>query len=150
MKNILTAIILLAAKTLYSQNDEVNIDSFMKNVILNKSFKVEGIDKYVTINKEVLNSKKNELYQILNMNIDDIRKSLDDCGSEYKIVQHYKLEKKQLSEYRLEYNDYDKVYYVLCNQKIVTSIVIKDDKIVSFFTTLKKFENQNYKPWLLN
>lgn len=152
-KNMLVITVLFLMGQLLScqTNDDLKIiDQFITKVILDESFNIENISDYLSIGEDTSKYKVKDLYLVLQTNIDAIRQSLNSCESDYKIDSHYSVDRLLLDNYKLDYPDYEDVYYLFCDNKVVMPIIIKEGKIISFFTSLKKAESQHYKPWLLN
>lgn len=148
---IITLSILLFCKCSHSQDSNIQIiDSFVKNVVLSESFNFENVSKYVNLNETSLGVNRDDASKILEMNLDDIKLNIFACKNFYQITKHSNVDTELSRNYNLSYVNYDEVYYLLCDDKIITPIIVQHGKIVSFFIRLKKAKSQQAIPWLLN
>lgn len=152
MKNPILLVILTFTLCHAQEDNTKIITQFLEQVILNKSYKIENINEFVDINKEVLNQKKEGIYNLLQIQIDDIRQKLQDNSSNYEVITHYDVKySKYIKEYNLTYDDYDNVYYLINidNKEIITFFILYKGKIRAFFFGITKKQGQR-NPWLLN
>lgn len=130
------------------RNDESFVNKFITDAVLNPAFKIESVSDYVLFTNDT--SSEESSLQFLKLNMDEIRKSLEACNNNYQIIQHNRITPDVLGKYVLDYSDHRSIYYIVCDSKVLTHVILKNGKVISFFTKLKKADSQQYKPWILN
>ena len=85
---------------------------------------------------------------IVENNIKFIKKDLQKWNFKYQLLTDKEL-KKQNINFRFK-TDYKKVYHLVLDNKVITTFVIDNGKIISFFSNIVKKRNQIRTPFLLN
>ncbi|WP_147376136.1 hypothetical protein [Ichthyenterobacterium magnum] len=151
MKKIFIIFFCIAIFSCQSQDkNKETIIKFINNIVLNSNYDSSDLEYYLDIDKETLEdkNKKDFFISLMDDNIIDIKQKIDKNELNYIILSNKEAIEKGITS-NLIYNDYSKVYYVIVENKIITPIIIKNDKIVSFFYGLTKKENES-RPMLLN
>ncbi len=152
MKYLLTIIsIVISSNMTFSQNTN-DLDlavEFITIISSNEPTKFDDISNYLSINEKAFETNDGQMYKVVEMNIVSLNKKLKSCNGGYVIKQHFSTNENILDKYLFDYSNLNNVYHVECNGDVITSIIIEEDKIVSFFTYLRKTENQKVVPWIL-
>lgn len=150
LKSILFVIIIGTQLSCAQSKNEDLIKDFLNEIVLNGN--VNQVDSYLLIKDEF---KSNENYDLFIKALLDLLKSeLDNNSCEnYEIVafkEAIKLKLSNLERYLEEYQKYNNTFFMVCDSKIVIPFIIKENKIVSFSTTLSKSEKRDYYPMFLD
>ena len=130
------------------KNDIDLVSDFVNEIASQNPDNLENILSYTSIGEKSTSSAK-DINDILKMNITSLYDRINGCDSERKIIPHSLLDEQLRETYKFQYDDLGNVYHVLCQDRIITSIIINEGKIVSFFTNLRKTDNQPVVPWIL-
>ena len=123
-----------------SKKKEV-INKFVEEVILNESYDLSKINKFININTDSLISDSNT-YKQLKFNIDLIRYDIINNNNKFKIVT-YKKFKNTFREYNIVYKNTNEIFCILSNDELITPFIIdENDKIISFYSGLIKNNNR--------
>jgi hypothetical protein len=128
------------------KTDTELIDDFVKEIILNKNSTPTEFEKYFNYSsiKEV--KKKSVLILFIKENIKFLRKELGD--KKYLIVSNNEFVKKNINFiYNLQ--DSQKVYHLVLNDNAVTTFILKDKKIISFFYNIVKGNTNRRTPFII-
>lgn len=150
MNTIRTLIILLATVNYSCSQRDINkdyADQFVK--VVRQEGTTNEFYNFLKIDSTISEDKGNNLNQIIELNVVDLRNNLVNCPNDYQITSHSDIENNLLVQYELEYENLDSVYYVVCKDKILTHIIVRNNKVVSFFSKLKKTKEQKFIPWIL-
>lgn len=144
---ILILFSLLGCKS--NQNDEVKmIDSFITEIILNYNYTSNDLLKFIKLNNFSDGDKKEIIFMIIDENIKFLREKLQNENMSYEILTHEEV-KKQKIDFNFQFEDYSKVYHLIKNNKIITSFIFDNDKIISFSYNVIKNKKQPKTPLLL-
>lgn len=128
----------------FSQNDKKEvINKFIEEVILNESYDLSKISKFININTDSLISDSNT-YKQLKFHIDLFRHEISD--NKFKIITH-KESKNIFKEYHKEHNivykNSNEIFWLVSKGKLITFIIISENnKIISFYPGLIKFKSK--------
>lgn len=126
------------------------IDSFIKEIIIQENMNTEDWNKYIDFADGLSEKCRTGLNEIIKMQIKEIKIVITNSNNEYLIVNYYDLEKYNLTrELRYDEGDNSNIYFLICENEIVTPIIIKEGKIYSFFWGLNK-TGKNSHAWPLN
>ena len=81
-------------------------------------------------------------------NIEVLNDAIIKANSAYTILSHIEAKEKNIDP-NFEFNDYSSVYHLVVDKKVITSFVMKDDKIVSFSYHMIKNKDRPRTPMLL-
>lgn len=100
---------------------------------------IEGLLELVIISDSLLTVNNGEIIGVIEFYAflfsDQFRER---CDKAYKIYYHKEVKPELLSEYELEYTDFENVYYVVCDDEIFTHVILNQGKVISFFPHLRK------------
>ncbi len=136
------------------QADQKIIDSFL-NKICTSTDSTGKLLEYLDLHNSYLREKKSEVLflELFHLYCNEIKVVMGN-NPRYKIISHKDNEECTLiKEYNLKTNDYTGVYYIVSNDKIISLIIIKNQKIISFCCSLDLIWMDNKKikwPWLIN
>lgn len=136
--------------------DKANIDLFIKNYfIAENQIDLGNVPVYLNINTEQYNKldpdKKKIFLDYLQMLVKLERDEMQKCLNDYQVVLHSKTGRKLLEDYRLQYPDLSKVYYVVCGGKIFTHFILDDKhRIISFTPNVFTTHGGRVEPFMLN
>jgi hypothetical protein len=151
MKNgVLVGIVIL---TLISCQKEMNdyqlIESFIHEIILTDDFKFSKTKRYIDFDNDYMKDEEETKELILEF-IEQIKQELKANNSVYQIVTHQKAKEMEI-ELKFRCDIDAPVYHLLSNEKLITSIVIENGKIASFFYMIFiKSQSELKIPWFLN
>jgi len=154
-KNIkyLAIVIVLTFSCKPNQNsDKEFINSFVQNIILEDNYDFNSLHEYISFDENVKNDKKKKetLYELVSVYGSEIKDRLTKCNKNFELLSYDETSDRSLKT-KLEYNNYEKVYNLICDEKILTSIILDNNKIISFFPAFAKKQNNTGKhPYLLN
>lgn len=105
---------------------------------------------YLEIKQDIFadTEKKKSMIGLIQQHIVALKMKLYE-NEDFQLVQKSGLVDLGL-DFNFAYTDYSKVYHLVSNNEVLTTFVLGDSKIVSFFYTFRKKENQPLRPWLLN
>jgi len=127
-------------------SDEKIIDTFINEVIIKKNLDYDNWSNYINFPDNQSKEGKKIIIDLIKQNI--IRTNLVLENNEYTIIKYSDLEKNNLSS-NLKYNDYDKLYFLISDNKIINPFIIENNKIIAFFNGLTKQRRNSY-PLILN
>ncbi len=144
MKGLLAILSFMLITSCHSQKtDRELVTEFVNKVLMEDNFDIKKIKRFINVKEH-----DEKFYQLLELNIKEIHTKLRDKSMNFSIEKHN--DDLIIKEYNLIHDNYDKVYYIICDNTVVTPIVLDegDQKIIAFFTALTKKRGKNY-PWLL-
>ena len=145
---ILFCLINLSCVNQSSHTHSKNIKDFVNNIILSNTSNTNDIFEYIEASEEL--RSKEGFEELLENYVTFLRESLVSQKREYQVTRHLGNEDQEgIVKYNLQYNDLENVYYIISEEKIVTHIIMDNDKIISFFCSISKRGNQNF-PVMLN
>lgn len=124
------------------------IKSFVDNILIKKNKNTNDWNDYIAFDKNLSLDKKETLVEIVNQQISNLNSILIENNNEYSIISHYELDDHSLTT-NLKYEDFSKVYFIICSNKILTPVIVENDRIISFFYGITKHKRNSY-PWILN
>lgn len=81
----------------------------------------------------------------------EMKKETMKNNGNYKIISHMdESENNMIKKYNLETDDYSGVFYLITGDKIATSIIIKNRKIISYCPLLNLGRADLSVPWFIN
>lgn len=134
----------------YSQEekDTILIKKFIENVILVKNENPKIWNEYLHLNNSLEKEEDEVQNKIIKQHIYSISDSIIKADNIYDVIPY-----NEISSYSIEsdivYHNYSKVYLLVINKKVITPIIIEDDKIISFFYALRKHKDKS-SPVLLS
>ena len=151
MKEIITFLLLLSAGTGISQStdDSKLVTDFFEIIVKKDSTDVGALLPYLDYSGIKLERSQDVMIQMITFYAFVVNGWIKDHHGEYKIYPHHSVANKFTERYSLQYNDLENVYYVVSEDKIVTPIIVKNGKIISFFTGLIQ-GTKKVHPVLLN
>lgn len=142
---ILTLITTICSCSQNKKNDVKLLDSFLRNIVLNKNYSDSGLLKYFSVEES-----NTEIINLLKFQVEFLKNALKDNQNDYKIISHAELSKYKLSS-NLEYKNYNEVFYLLSNKEIIAPLIIEGDKLISISFGIYKTESQKNKhPMIIN
>lgn len=149
MKLLYTLILFSFLGCKSNTNSEVKmINSFITEVILNNNYTSNDLLKFIKFNNFLGGDKKEFIFTIIDENVKFLRDKIQSENMNYKILSDEDV-KKQKIESNFQFEDYTKVYHLITNNKIITSFVFDNDKILSFSYNIIKNKNLPKTPLLL-
>ncbi|MFN5557586.1 MAG: hypothetical protein ACK48F_15320 [Chryseotalea sp.] len=133
------------------QKKDVNkilAEKFISTLIQDQ--KINEIQSFLKIDSLTSEKMEFNLKRVIEINVAFLRSNLKICSTNYEIIKHSEIKNEFLKEYMLEYEYPENVYYVTCKNKILTHIIVRNNKVVSFFSKLMKTEEQKFIPWILD
>lgn len=151
-KTMRTSIKILVCILLFNcgqtESQESLIDKFIQEVILEKKLDHKIWSKYLDFSEEQSEKGKKIVHELINKQIQRISSNIKKNDNEYSIIHYSDLKKNNLSS-NLKYKDFGKVYFLIIDKKIITPIIVENEKIIAFFNGITKQKRNSY-PWLLN
>lgn len=149
MFDYIKILVIVIISIIGQNNNEILINDFVEKFLLNENYDVNKIENWVNIKPETLTRIKNEKNEYFQYVMDNIQNEVSE-GDGYTIVNHTLMAKDSRSKnLNLNYDKMENVYYLLSGEKIVTTIIIRNNKIISFYYAISKKEDRNY-PAILN
>lgn len=149
----------LYSAIVYGQHDRVDftiIEKFINShFIEQQSIDVINPPSYLHIDRDDYNKlsaeKKqivaNYLVMLLELEHDELKK----YSFEYSAVAHNNIDVDLLKDYRLIHEDKSQVYYMVCDNKIVTHFILDgNDKIISFAPNVFSSHGGRIEPFMLD
>lgn len=152
MKNLfLFCFVLLTIET-YAQNrqgEEQFVNTFVKEWLASNGSKECAI-KFLDIDNRYLNDneQKDLLFSWFSLFGKNINEEINRNKGIYQVIPH-SCDNSIIEKFNLKIADYSGVYYLVSRDKILTSIVVKNNKIISFCPMLNQGTKTN-KAWLIN
>ena len=108
--------------------------------------------KYLEIHASYLqdSEKKRFFFEWFSLFSKTIHEEIIKNNGKYQIIPHQNnQENKIIKEFNLITDDYAEVFYLVANNKVVTSIILKDGKIISYCPMLNQGSKIN-RAWFIN
>ncbi|MBO0322515.1 hypothetical protein J0X14_09410 [Muricauda sp. CAU 1633] len=135
-----------------TKHDKSIINSFIQEMVLNEDacLNYSEFSSYLEINQDIVidAEKKKNMIGLIQQHIVGLKMTLYE-NEDFQLVRNSDLEDLEL-KLNFAHTDYAKVYHLVSNNEILTTFVMGDSKIISFFYTFRKKESQPLRPWLLN
>ena len=129
-------------------NQKKLINSFVRDVILNNSYTSDEVLKFINLDSTSAENKKELVLLIIDENVKFLREKIQSEDSNYLILSDKEAKKKEIDP-NFQFDDYSKVYHLIIKRKVITSFVIKDNKIISFSYNIIKNKKSPRTPLLL-
>ena len=127
-----TFLIIAMSNNSFQTNPEEIISGFVTELKENQISNMDLLNKYYFFRKSITQTdKKGIIFPILNSQLDLLRQKLNEDCSKLEIIKHddqYDIVKL----YKLKYSNFNKVYYITCNDSIATPVLVYRNKILSF------------------
>ena len=147
-KSIIFSLFFIISSCNSKDNNRILIDNFIKEVIIKNNKNHEDWSEYIQFSDNLEKSKKKQLTAIIQLRINHLNNQLKE-NNQFSIVK-YKDSFNKKYNLNFKYSgDYSKVYFIICNSRPITPIIVENDKIVCFFYGISK-SRKNSQPWLLN
>lgn len=126
------------------------VNGFVQELII--SGEIDKIEEYLNLGEEV--KSKTDYLAFFKESFQSIRNELaDGCNLNYELLTFNQARNSDLStfeQYEKKYSKFEKVYFIVCGEKIILPIIQKNNKIISFQSSILKKDGGNYSPFLLN
>lgn len=148
-------VILLFVALLWSSCEEENtskkiVNSFVETTILNEEPSEKSITDFIAFNPELSKEDQVKSIELSQLVMGEIRDKIKACEHAYRIISYQELSHEPLISYKFEYSEMENVYFLICNNKVLAPIVVKNGKVVAFYTQLNKTRENSFKPYLLD
>ena len=148
---VVTLLFVANLSSCQSVNNLKTVEDFFEIIVKSDSTDIQGLLEFMTIKDSLLEVNNGEIIEMIKFYAfgwnDHLKRR---CDMAYSIYHHDQIDKNLFSGYKLKYDNFDNVYYVVCNNKIFTSVIIEDEKIISFFPYLIKNASKTATPVILN
>ncbi|TXK01943.1 hypothetical protein [Flagellimonas aequoris] len=116
------------------------------------SGEVDKIDEYLDLGEDV--KSKPEYLTFFKENFMSLKNTMvEGCNLDYEVLtmnEARDLNVNDIVQYEKNYSKFEQVYFVVCNGKIILPIIEKDNRIISFQSSMLKKLEHDYTPFLLN
>ncbi len=150
MRTIALIFIIMSTACNEGVNERQDIDivkNFVASVVTNDSFDISTIGEYVHAQQTPLDDAA--MQEVLSSYISYMRETIGKNSGKYEIVRSDSGDHRKLIEdYDLQYDDTMSTFYLVAGEKLVTHIIVKEGKVISFFTSITKKKRNRY-PWIL-
>lgn len=159
-------ICLISSFLSYSQTEndvqKTNITKFINEFLITENYftSFESLPEYVNADKktysELTQDQKRIVDNYVSEIIDALHKEMEKASFNYKLVNHYHVDKKILSKFNIIYEKLSSVYYLIANDVIITSFIVDDEnRIISFSPHIGHYsykykKNEMFEPFMLN
>lgn len=154
MRNLIPIFCLLfviTASCKQVQTDEQLVNSFVKEWISSAGSKACAL-KYLNIHESQLQdkAKKKFFFEWFSYISKCLNEEIVKNNGRFLIIPHQNnQENKMIKEFNLITDDYGGVFYVVTDSVVVTSIIVKNGKVISFCPILNQGNKIN-RPWFIN
>ena len=157
MKNLLILVFLmLVFSSSKGQKDKANdkiVYSFVEEW-LSSSGSEECALKFLNIHKSYLDTDeaKNFFFEWFASFCQVIKGEIEKSNGEYQIIKHkHNTNNEAIKKFNLSTNDYSGVYYLIINGEVVTSLIVKNSRIISYCVIMVHPNKSRFnRPWLIN
>ncbi|RIV70514.1 hypothetical protein D2U88_09045 [Flagellimonas aequoris] len=126
------------------------VKNFIDELII--SGEVDKIDEYLDLGEDV--KSKPEYLTFFKENFMSLKNTMvEGCNLDYEVLtmnEARDLNVNDIVQYEKNYSKFEQVYFVVCNGKIILPIIEKDNRIISFQSSMLKKLEHDYTPFLLN
>lgn len=153
-------VLIFVGQAAFCQKDiktaDLNITKFIKNHFENaKNIDIHSQPEYLyadsTGYEKLDNEKKKIFNDYLKMLLQLERDELKKCSETYKILRHADTDMKLLKDYRLQYPDLSKVHYLVCDNRVITHIILDDkQRVISFSPNVFTTHGGRVEPFMLD
>lgn len=150
MKALTSLILMMLPSVCFSQadTDKEIVETFIDRLTKSDSSNIKELLELMTINDSLININDGSMIKFFVYAWkDEIGKY---CDSKYDVTPHRILDRQLLDHYKLQYDNLENVYYLVCQNQVLTHIIVKDGKVISFSAGIRKGENQPVFPIMLN
>lgn len=147
--------ILLFAALLWSSCEEENasrkiVNSFVETTILNEEPSEKSITDFIAFNPKLSKEDQVKSIELSRLVMLEIRDKIKACEHAHQIISYRELSHEPLISYKFEYSEMENVYFLTCDNQVLAPIVVKNGKVVAFYTQLNKIRGSSFKPYLLD
>lgn len=147
--------ILLCAVLLWSSCEEENasrkfVNSFVETTILNEEPSEKSITDFIAFSSKLSEEDQVKSIELSRLVMLEIRDKIKACEHAYRIISYRELSHEPLISYKFEYSEMENVYFLTCDNQVLAPIVVKNGKVVAFYTQLNKTRESSFKPFLLD
>lgn len=145
---------ILLAPILFNNCVEDQSNSLVKNFVdeMIISGEIDKIEKYLDLGKNV--KSKPEYLTFFQENFISIKSKMEEeCNLNYGLFTFDDARKsgiKTVQQYEKKYSEFEHVYFVVCNEKVIMPIILENNKIISFQSGILKKNGGDYSPFFLN
>jgi hypothetical protein len=161
MKYLIKIIVLFITTISVSQNKDyiskANISRFVDKyfIVENATLDLNNLPDYIFYNKteydRLSEEQKNIFVKYLKVLVDLEHEELKVSSYQYKLKNHSEVSEKLLLQYRLNFEDKTNVYYLICNNKIITHFILDEKfRIISFAPNVLVTHGGKIEPYMLN
>ena len=152
MKYFIVLLLILASIIGYCQKaDQLESAQFFFTILAKgDTSNIEELLEYTTISDSLLNANDGEIIKIIKYSSLYAHETLKHCNMQFSIQHSNYIDEKLLSRFDLEYADKNNVYFVICDDRIMTALIFAEKKIISFFSYLRHGETEPVIPVMLN
>ena len=147
---VVTLLFVANLSSCQSVNNLKTVEDFFEILVKSDSTDIQGLLELMTIKDSLLEVNNGEIIEMIKFTSYALNQWLKQCDMKYSVHHHNQIDKLLFNEYKLKYDNFDNVYYVVCNNSILTSVIIEDEKIISFFPYLIKNASKTATPVILN
>jgi len=154
---IIVLLVLLLPFTSFSQkaSDSTKVNDFFRIIAEKDSSDIGALLTYMSITDAPIPEYKHKLTRDKKIELVKWYAYLwnnqlkEHCNSNYHIYSHKNINPDFLHDFRIQYENKENVYYVVCNNNIIyAAIIIEDGTIISFFSGVI-FNHKSVVPVLL-
>ena len=143
-----SVILILLVLGCNKQNTDIKlINNFIGEVVLSKNGTYKESSRFIGFDKKISKEKKEVFNLFIDENIKFLRKEL--INNKYVVVSNDNLKDLDIN-FIYKIQNLEKVYHLVSNDKVVTTFIIKNGKIISFFYNIVKGNSKKRTPLMLN
>jgi len=154
MRNLIlffSLLFVITASCKQVQTDEQFVNSFVNDWISSAGSKACAL-KYLNIHESQLQdeAKKKFFFEWFSYISKCLNEEIVKNNGRFLLIPHQNnQENKMIKEFNLITDDYGGVFYVVTDSVVVTSIIVKNGKVISFCPILNQGSRIN-RPWFIN
>lgn len=136
-------LILIGLMAFYGCNSQINqdkkrISNFIDTVILKDILNKEELFSFLNVARDSMSVTN---YKLIEFNVEFLKNEIQ--GNEYQILTYKEFkENRGFQDYIIHYKDLNKVYCIVRKDRLLTVIIVDNDRVISFFTALIKNKNR--------
>lgn len=148
MKELLLILVLISSSCNSKNSEKEFIKRFVIEIIFNDDFSFTETKKFIKYG-ELTDEQEKNIAPLIKENVKLIKEKLSSI-SDYKIFSN-----KELSDNSIDVNfvykrNNDKVFHLVKNNDVITSFVLRKNRIISFSYNIRKNVNSPKTPLILN
>lgn len=148
MKELLLILVLISSNCNGQSSEKKLIKKFVSEIILNDDFSFTESKKFINYGELTEEQEKN-IEPLIKENVRLIKKELNGT-SDYEVFSDKELSNNSIDANFIYEKNNDRVFHLVKNNHVITSFILRENKLISFCYNIRKNVNRPKTPLILN